>query len=463
MTKPKPWGGRFAQATDSLVEEFTASISFDQTLYKHDILGSMAHARMLAKVGLVSAEETEKIVQGLLEIRLEIEEGRFAFDLALEDIHMNIERRLAEKIGEAAAGKLHTARSRNDQVALDLRLYLREEIQEIDPLLSELQDVLVRMAEEHIDLILPGYTHLQRAQPVLFAHHLLAYYEMLQRDRQRYADCFSRVNVLPLGAGALAGTSLPIDRQYVADLLGFPKVTSNSLDSVSDRDFALEFLAASAIAMMHLSRLGEELVLWSSAEFGFIEIADSFCTGSSLMPQKKNPDVPELVRGKTGRVYGNLMALLTTMKALPLSYNKDMQEDKEPVFDTVSSIKSSLKVLTRLLLHIAPQKEVMRQAAEGGFSTATDLVECLVRQGVPLRKAHEMVGRIVRRCLENRRTLEEMSWEELKDIAPLLPQDFKEWITPERSVNSKTSIGGTARESVRQRIQAIRFGEDPLR
>ena len=463
MTQPKPWGGRFSQGTDSLVEEFTASIPFDKVLYKHDIRGSVAHTRMLAKVGLVSAEEAEKIAHGLLDVQKEIEEGRFAFELGLEDIHMNVERRLAEKVGEAVAGKLHTARSRNDQVALDLRLYLREEIDEIHRLLSELDDVLVDLAEEHIDLIMPGYTHLQRAQPVLFSHHLLAYYEMFQRDRQRYADCLKRVNVLPLGAGALAGTSLPIDRDYVGKLLEFPEVSANSLDSVSDRDFALEFLAASAIVMMHLSRLGEELVLWSSTEFGFIEIADSFCTGSSLMPQKKNPDVPELIRGKAGRVFVSLLALLTTMKALPLAYNKDMQEDKEPIFDTVNTVKSCLRILSRLLPHITPQSEAMRKATEAGFSTATDLVECLITQRVPLRQAHEMVGRIVRRCLERQCSLEELSREDMKDIAPQLPPDFKEWIATEKSVNSKASFGGTATEVVLRRIRSIRsirFGEE---
>ncbi|MBI1987903.1 MAG: argininosuccinate lyase [Nitrospinae bacterium] len=455
MMSSKPWGGRFSQGTDPLVEEFTASISFDQALYRYDIQGSIAHTRMLAKVGILTEEEAKAIVRGLLEIQQEIEAGSFPFSLELEDIHMNIERRLAERIGPVA-GKLHTARSRNDQVALDLRLYLREEIGQIDRSLIDLQEALVEMAERYIEVILPGYTHLQRAQPILFSHHLLAYHEMLKRDRQRYADCLKRVEVCPLGAGALAGTSLPIDRFHTAELLGFPEVTHNSLDSVGDRDFALEFLAASAILMMHLSRLCEEWILWSSAEFNFLEIADAFCTGSSLMPQKKNPDVLELVRGKSGRVYGSLVSLLTTMKGLPLAYNKDLQEDKEPIFDAVRTVKASLNVLTCLLPHVRPKEEVMHRAAQGGFMTATDLVEYLVNRGVPLRQAHEIVGRMVRYCLEQNRELEELSWEEAVGFSPALQPDFKQWLSLERSVEGKRSYGGTARERVMERIREIR-------
>ncbi|HYS42549.1 MAG TPA: argininosuccinate lyase, partial [Geobacteraceae bacterium] len=348
MTHEKLWGGRFTQPTDKFVEEFTASIQFDKRLYHQDIRGSIAHARMLGKQGIIPMADVEEIVHGLQEILDQIEAGKFDFSVSLEDIHMNIEARLSARIGEAGK-RLHTGRSRNDQVALDIRLYLRDEIVEISAYLDMLIDSLIGQAEENLGVIMPGYTHLQTAQPILFSHHMLAYVEMFRRDKGRMEDCLRRVNVMPLGAGALAGTTFPIDREHVAELLDFPEVTRNSLDSVSDRDFALEFLAASSILMMHLSRFSEELILWSTSEFRFVELSDSFCTGSSIMPQKKNPDVPELVRGKTGRVYGNLMALLTVMKSLPLAYNKDMQEDKEPLFDTIDTVKGCLKVFADMV------------------------------------------------------------------------------------------------------------------
>ncbi|WP_291315280.1 argininosuccinate lyase, partial [Desulfuromonas sp.] len=362
----KPWAGRFTQPTDKFVEEFTASIDFDQRMYRYDIQGSIAHARMLARQGIIETAEADTIVEGLGAILAEIEAGSFEFSVSLEDIHMNIEARLIERIG-TVGGKLHTARSRNDQVALDVRLYLRDELAEILEYLDKLQGSLLAQAEGNLAVIMPGYTHLQTAQPILFAHHMLAYYEMVKRDAGRMADVLKRLNVLPLGAGALAGTTFPIDREWVAAELGFDGVTRNSLDSVSDRDFALEFCAASSILMMHLSRLSEELILWSSADFAFVELTDAFCTGSSIMPQKKNPDVPELVRGKTGRVYGNLISLLTLMKALPLAYNKDMQEDKEPLFDTVDTVKGSLKIFADMIAEMKVQAENMRVAAARGF------------------------------------------------------------------------------------------------
>jgi len=380
----KPWSGRFTEKTDKLVEEFNASISFDKRLYKHDIMGSITHARMLAKVGILTKKEVDKIISGLKAIEKEIVAGKFRFTPDLEDIHMAIEKRLIEKIGPVG-GKLHTARSRNDQVALDVRLYLRDEIKEIQSLIRDLQKALVNVAKKNLDCIMPGYTHLQRAQPILFSHHLLAYYEMLKRDHERIADCLTRVNVMPLGAGALAGSPYPLDRDFVAKELGFAKPTDNSLDSVSDRDFCIEFCGAASILMMHLSRLSEEFILWSSQEFGFIELSDAFSTGSSIMPQKKNPDVPELVRGKTGRVYGNLLSLLTTMKALPLAYNKDMQEDKEALFDTVDTVKDCLKVFSPMLTTMKINKKKMLNATKQGFLTATDAADYLVKKGVPFQ------------------------------------------------------------------------------
>ncbi|OHB24876.1 MAG: argininosuccinate lyase [Desulfuromonadaceae bacterium GWC2_58_13] len=451
----KPWAGRFTQPTDKFVEEFTASIDFDKRMYRYDIQGSLAHARMLARQGIISKDEAQQIMAGLESILVDIEKGKFEFKVALEDIHMNIEARLIERIG-AVGGKLHTARSRNDQVALDVRLYLRDELKEILGYLDQLQESLLAQAEGNLGVIMPGYTHLQTAQPILFAHHMLAYYEMMKRDAGRMHDVLKRMNVLPLGAGALAGTTFPIDREFVAEQLGFSGVTRNSLDSVSDRDFAIEFCAASAILMMHLSRLSEELVLWSSADFAFIELTDAFCTGSSIMPQKKNPDVPELVRGKTGRVYGNLISLLTLMKSLPLAYNKDMQEDKEPLFDSIDTVKGSLKIFADMIALMKVRAENMRVAAARGFSTATDVADYCVRKGLPFRNAHEVVGKTVRYCIENGKDIPELSIEEFRQFSELIDTDIYDYVTLEASVNARRATGGTAREAVEREIARAR-------
>jgi argininosuccinate lyase len=451
----KLWAGRFTQPTDKFVEEFTASIEFDQRLYRYDIQGSIAHARMLAKQGILTAEEAEQIIAGLEGILADIEAGNFTFSVALEDIHMNVEARLIERIGPLG-GKLHTARSRNDQVALDVRLYLRDEIDTVLAFLDGLQEALLAQAEGNLDVIMPGYTHLQTAQPILFAHHMLAYYEMIRRDAGRFADCRKRVNILPLGAGALAGTTFPIDREFVAEQLGFDGVTRNSLDSVSDRDFAIEFCSAGAILMMHLSRLAEELILWSSADFAFVELTDAFCTGSSIMPQKKNPDVPELVRGKSGRVYGNLISLLTLMKSLPLAYNKDMQEDKEPLFDTLDTIKGSLKIFADMIAQMSVRPENMRRAAARGFSTATDVADYLVRNGLPFRQAHEVVGKTVRYCIEQGKDIPELAIEEFRQFSELIERDIYDHVTLEASVNARKATGGTAREAVEREIARAR-------
>jgi len=457
MAKDKLWGGRFSQPTDVFVEEFTASIDFDKRLYRQDIRGSIAHARMLGKQGIIPQEDMEAIIGGLQDILRQIEAGTFDFSVSLEDIHMNIEARLTEKIGEAGK-RLHTGRSRNDQVALDIRLYMRDEINEIRSYLDRLTDSLLRQAEKHLGVIMPGYTHLQTAQPVLFSHYMLAYLEMFRRDKGRMEDCLKRLNALPLGAGALAGTTFPIDREYVAELLEFPEVTRNSLDSVSDRDFALEFLSASSILMMHLSRFSEELIIWSTSEFRFIELSDAFCTGSSIMPQKKNPDVPELVRGKTGRVYGNLVALLMVMKALPLAYNKDMQEDKEPLFDTIDTVKGSLKIFADMIGGMRLNVERMRAAAGGGFSTATDVADYLVRKGLPFRDAHEVVGKAVQYCIETGKDLPELALDEWKAFSDRIEGDIGAAITLEASVNARKSTGGTAQEKVQEEIGRIKAG-----
>jgi len=451
----KLWAGRFTQPTDAFVEEFTASISFDQRMYHYDILGSITHARMLARQGIIPAAEADTIVQGLEEIRTEIEAGEFEFSVAREDIHMNIEARLIERIG-AVGGKLHTARSRNDQVALDVRLYLRDEIDAIAGALIALQSALLDQAENNLDVIMPGYTHLQTAQPVLFAHHMLAYGEMLARDAGRLNDLRSRLNLLPLGAGALAGTTFAIDREWVAEQLGFAGVTRNSLDTVSDRDFALEFCSFASILMMHLSRLSEELILWSSADFAFVELSDSFCTGSSIMQQKKNPDVPELVRGKTGRTYGNLVSLLTLMKALPLAYNKDMQEDKEPLFDTIDTVRGSLKAFAGMIAEMQVNPVQMRIAAGRGFSTATDIADYLVRKGIPFRNAHEVVGKTVRFCVENGKDIPDLTLEEFRQFSTAIDQDIFDYVTLEASVNARKATGGTAREAVAREINLAR-------
>ena len=443
----KLWGGRFTQPTDKFVEEFTASIDFDQRMYRYDIQGSIAHATMLGRQNIITEQEAEQICAGLSEILDEIEAGQFEFSLALEDIHMNIEARLIEKIG-SVGGKLHTGRSRNDQVALDIRLYLRDEIDSIAVWLEQLQRALVQQAQDNLDTVMPGFTHLQTAQPVLFAHHMLAYYQMFSRDAGRLADCRVRMNQLPLGAGALAGTTFPIDREWVAETLGFDGVTRNSLDTVSDRDFAIEFCAFAATLMMHLSRLSEELVLWSSAEFDFIELSDAFCTGSSIMPQKKNPDVPELVRGKSGRVYGNLVSLLTLMKSLPLAYNKDMQEDKEPLFDTIDTVKGSLKIFADMIAEMTVKADNLRHAAAHGFSTATDVADYCVTKGIPFRDAHEIVGKTVRYCIENGKSIDELTVEEFQQFSPAIEDDIHDFVTLEASVNARSATGGTARSAV---------------
>ena len=452
MIPPKKlWSGRFKASTDTAVEQFTESLRFDKRLYHYDILGSIAHVQMLAKCKIISPGEMKQLVRGLQEILQEFETGKFRYNPADEDIHMSIEKRLFQKIG-AAAGKMHTARSRNDQVILDLRLYLREGIREFDHLINELQATLINLAEKNITVIMPGFTHLQHAQPVLIAHHLLAYFEMFDRDRERLKETYRRVNVMPLGAGALAGTSFPIDRIYVAKQLGFPIISKNSIDTVSDRDFVIEFLNCAAIIMMHLSRMAEELVLWSTSEFGFIEIADAFCTGSSIMPQKKNPDVAELLRGKTGRVYGSLIALLTMMKGLPLSYNRDLQEDKEPLFDTIDTLTSALTVVTKMLPNIKVNPQRMRLMAELGYANATEVADYLTKQGIPFRQAHEIAGKLVRYCINSQKILEELPLEVFKQFHPKFNRDIYQVLDIQRSVDSRNIPGGTA---TRQVVKAI--------
>ncbi len=436
----KPWGGRFSEQTNKLLEKMSASIDFDKRLYLYDIKGSIAHCRMLEKQKIIPAEDSKAIIKGLDEIRHEIDRGEFEFSDALEDIHMHIEKRLIDKIGDAG-GKLHTARSRNDQVALDCRLYVRDKTKQIIELIRAFQDVFVHLSKEYADLIMPGYTHLQRAQPVLFSTHMMAYHEMLDRDAARYEDCLKRVNVMPLGAGALAGSTYPIDRKFVAELLDFPAVTKNSIDSVSDRDFVLEFMTTSSIHMMHMSRLAEELILWSTDEFDFIELSDAFCTGSSIMPQKKNPDIPELVRGKTGRVYGNLMALLTVMKGLPLAYNRDMQEDKEPLFDTVDTVRLSLQIFTEMMKNVKIDREAMLIAAGGGYSTATEVADYLVKKGLPFRKAHEVVGNIVKYCIENKiKKIGDLKLEEMQKFSDMIEDDIYMSVDLVRSTACKSDL-----------------------
>ncbi|MCU7872299.1 MAG: argininosuccinate lyase [Candidatus Thiodiazotropha sp. (ex Lucinoma borealis)] len=447
----KLWSGRFNQPTDAFVEAFTASVEFDQRLYQYDIQGSIAHATMLASQGILSDAERDAIVQGLELIRKRIEQGDFTWSVALEDVHMNIESALTEAIGDAGK-KLHTGRSRNDQVATDIRLWLRDEIETIRTAILRLQAALLDKAELEIETILPGFTHLQTAQPVTFGHHLMAWFEMLERDSERLADCNKRLNVMPLGAAALAGTTYPIDRHQTAELLGFSRPAENSLDAVSDRDFAIEFSAAASILMMHLSRFSEELIIWSSAQFGFIELSDSFCTGSSIMPQKKNPDVPELIRGKTGRIFGHLIGLLTLMKSQPLAYNKDNQEDKEPLFDTVDNLKGSLKVFADMVPAITCRKETMRRATMQGFATATDLADYLVRKGIPFRDAHEVVGKAVAFGVAEGRDLSEMSLQELQTFSSEIAADVFEILTLEGSLAARDHIGGTAPKQVRAAI-----------
>jgi len=455
----KPWAGRFQEKTEKTVEDFTASVSFDRRLWEYDIEGSVAHVKMLKKQKIIPPKDADAILSALKKIKQEIQIGQFKFRDDLEDIHMNIEYALIKKIG-ARGGKLHTARSRNDQVALDIRLFLREEIKKIQKLIEEFQSVLVKIAEEQIGVIMPGYTHLQKAQPVLLSHHILAYFEMFERDRGRFEDCFKRVNVMPLGSAALAGTSLPIDRNYVAQLLNFPLISHNSIDAVSDRDFAIEFLSCASILMVHLSRFAEEMILWSTEEFSFIELPDAYTTGSSIMPQKKNPDVLELVRGKSGRVIGHLIAMLIVLKGLPLAYNRDLQEDKEPLFDTSDTLKACISVLIKMLPEIKFNKAKMLKAAEGGFSNATDLAEYLVRKGLPFRDAHRVTGRIVRYCLENNKTLNELDLKELKRFSKKIESDVFNYLSVESSINRKDSYGGTARERVLARIKQIKSRDE---
>jgi argininosuccinate lyase len=459
MTQPHSLssGGRFNEPTDTFVEAFTASVNFDQRLYSQDIQGSIAHATMLAKVGVLTDIEKDAIVQGLQEIREEIERGEFNWSVAQEDVHMNIEAALTAKIG-IIGKKLHTGRSRNDQVATDVRLYLRDEMQQVARELTRLQKGLIDLATAEADTIMPGFTHLQTAQPVTFGHHLLAWNEMLQRDYERLMDARKRVNLSPLGAAALAGTTYPIDRLQTAELLGFDRPTENSLDSVSDRDFAIEFCSFASLLLMHLSRMSEELILWTSAQFNFIDLPDRFCTGSSIMPQKKNPDVPELVRGKTGRVYGHLMSLLTLMKSQPLAYNKDNQEDKEPLFDTLDTVQGCLRAFADMIPALEPKREVMREAARRGFATATDLADYLVRKGLAFRDAHEVVGQSVAYGVAEGKDLSEMSLSELQQFSKSISDDVFEVLTLDGSVAARNHLGGTAPEQVRaaaQRAQTL--------
>jgi argininosuccinate lyase len=458
MTPPvpgAPWGGRFSQPADAGARAFTASLPFDHRLWAADLRGSEAWARALAKGGVLADGELETLLRGLGEIRLEFEQGVFPFRVELEDIHMNIERRLVEKVG-VVGGKLHTGRSRNDQIALDMRLWLRDEIDEIRPALRRVQTVLVEQAERHRDCPMPGYTHLQRAQPVLLAHHLLAYVWMLERDRERFGDARRRLDVLPLGAGALAGTTVPVDRHALARDLGFRAASPNSMDAVADRDFALEFLAAAAILAMHLSRLAEELVLWASAEFGFVELADAYATGSSIMPQKKNPDIAELIRGKTGRVYGDLVRLLTVMKGLPLAYHSDMQEDKEAFFDAADTVRACLGILAPYLASLTFRTERLRALAGASYSTATDLADYLVQRGLPFRQAHEVVGKAVRLALDHGVELSQLGFEELRALSPLFGPDFARAVTVEASLAARHTYGGTAPESVSRALAEAR-------
>ena len=451
----KPWAGRFARKTNPLVDAYTSSLDVDATLYSEDIRASIAHARMLARKRIIPRPDAEAIVRGLREIEGEIEEGKFAFDAALEDIHTNIEARLAEKVGSDVAGRLHTARSRNDQVATDLRLYTKDAIEHLMSALYDLQAALLDLAEKNRNAVMPGYTHLQRAQPVLFAHHLLAYFEMLERDFSRFAGCYVHADVLPLGSGALAGVPYPVDRASVAKELGFGSVSRNSIDAVSDRDFVAEFLACAAICSSHISRLAEEIVLWSTAEFAFIELDDAFATGSSIMPQKKNPDVAELARGRTGRIYGNLVRFLTVLKGLPLSYNRDLQEDKDPLFDTHESLLLTLIVLAAMLPTIRVDQDRMRAAAASGYMLATDLADYLVRKGLPFREAHQAVGKLVQYAIKRGKGLSELTLKEYQRHSPLFGEDVLR-LDVEASLRARDVPGGTAPRRVEEELKKAR-------
>ena len=449
------WGGRFNQSTDAFVQEFTASVQFDQRMYAYDIQGSIAHATMLAKVDVLTDKESKTIIAGLEDVQKEIEAGKFEWSIALEDVHMNIEKRLTDLIGDVGK-KLHTGRSRNDQVATDIRLYLRDQIDAIQIELERLINGLMDLAEQEADTVMPGFTHLQTAQPVTFGHHMMAWVEMLFRDRERLIDCRKRVNVMPLGAAALAGTSFPIDRKLTAKLLGFEGIAENSLDAVSDRDFAIEFNACASLVMTHLSRFSEELVLWCSQQFSFVSIGDAFCTGSSIMPQKKNPDVPELIRGKTGRVNGNLVSLLTLMKGQPLAYNKDNQEDKEPLFDSIDTIRGSLKAFADMAPAITVNSENMREACSKGFATATDLADYLVRKGIAFRDAHEVVGNTVAAAEKQGKDIAELSLEELQNFSSEIGSDVYDVLTLEGALAARDHLGGTAPAQVRAAIKRAR-------
>jgi len=455
----KLWGGRFQKSTDTMVDDFNSSIRFDQRLYKQDIEGSIAHVRMLGKQEIIPEADAKLIEKTLREILAEIEDGKVEFDIAAEDIHMNVEQILIAKIGDIGK-KLHTGRSRNDQVALDMRMYVRDEIRTIQDMISALQRVLINISKENLDTILPGYTHLQKAQPITLAHHMMAYFEMLKRDKSRLEDTYKRTNVLPLGSGALAATTYPLDREFVAKELGFDAVSLNSLDAVSDRDFCIELLNSLSVMMMHLSRFSEEIIIWCSHEFQFIELDDAFSTGSSIMPQKKNPDIAELVRGKTGRIYGSLMALLTTMKSLPLAYNKDMQEDKEPVFDAIDNVKMCLPVFTDMIRTMKVRKDRMYEGAKGGFTNATDLADYLVKKGIPFRDAHSIVGKVVFSCIQRGIGLDDMTLEEYKQSSELIEEDVFIAISLEECVNRRNVIGGPSKDMIQK---VIKLNEDYLK
>lgn len=451
----KLWGGRFSKTTDEMINEFQASIGFDRRMYREDIAGSLAHAAMLAKVGILSEEDRAAIEKGLKDILAQIEHGDFDFSVALEDIHMNIEKRLTDAIGDAGS-RLHTARSRNDQVALDTHLFVRHAVVDVMAHIRALQQALTESAAQHRDVIMPGYTHLQRAQPILFSHHLMAYFGMLSRDFERFQGVYARTDIMPLGAGALAGTTLPIDRQFVAQRLHFERIYTNSLDAVSDRDYILEFLSAASILMVHLSRLSEEIILWCSREFSFVELDDAHCTGSSMMPQKKNPDVSELVRGKTGRVVGHLMAMLMAVKGLPLAYNKDLQEDKEGLFDTIDTVKFSLAVYAQLIRGMKLREDVMRHAVEADYSNATDLADYLVRKGLPFRKAHAVAGQAVAQCIARGIYLAELPIADYQQLSPLFAEDIYDAISPETCVSCRNSYGGTSYEQAEMQLEAAK-------
>ena len=451
----KPWDGRFSEATDIDVETFTASIDVDRRLYPYDIAGSVAHCRTLAKAGILTAPESDSLIEGLGKVKAEIESGQFVFENRLEDIHMHIEDRLAAHVGPLAK-KLHTARSRNDQVAVDVRLYLKDQSLHIISGLKALRQAIVEAAAANLDVVIPGYTHMQRAQPVLFAHHLMAYYEMFTRDTRRFMDGFKRIDVMPLGSAALAGTTYPIDRAYTAQMLGFTHISENSIDAVSDRDFAIEFLAAASLCMVHFSRLSEELVLWSSSEFRFVDLPDAFCTGSSIMPQKKNPDIPELVRGKSGRVFGSLISLLTLMKSLPLAYNRDMQEDKMPLMDAVDTLAACIHIYTRMFPKIRVNAGVTAAAATSGYLNATDMADYLVNRGMPFREAHECVGRAVSYALDQRKELHELALDELQQFSALIDKDLYTALSVPVMLDRRRSYGGTAPGNVTEAIGRAR-------